>query len=126
MTYFLSSLLSTGLITFINCFSVKLATKVQNIFTAAKLIAIAVIIVGGLYMICMGITSHLQWKRHGIFTFPNASRVFLLLGNTQYLSQGFEGSTTKFGDIATAFYSGLWAYDGWYYSADSFPARKVV
>ena len=37
----------------------------------------------------------------------------LLLGNTQYLSQGFEGSTTSFGDIATAFYSGLWAYDGW-------------
>ncbi|XP_057377677.1 b(0,+)-type amino acid transporter 1-like isoform X5 [Daphnia carinata] len=76
-----------GLITFINCFSVKLATKVQNIFTAAKLVAIAIIIAGGLYMI-------------GI-------------GNTQYLSQGFEGSTTSFGDIATAFYSGLWAYDGW-------------
>ncbi|XP_046464185.1 b(0,+)-type amino acid transporter 1-like isoform X2 [Daphnia pulex] len=75
------------LITFINCFSVKLATKVQNIFTAAKLVAIAIIIAGGLYMI-------------GI-------------GNTQYLSQGFEGSTTSFGDIATAFYSGLWAYDGW-------------
>ncbi|XP_045026991.1 b(0,+)-type amino acid transporter 1 isoform X3 [Daphnia magna] len=76
-----------GLITFINCFSVKLATKVQNVFTAAKLVAIAIIIAGGLYMI-------------GI-------------GNTQYLSQGFEGSTTSFGDIATAFYSGLWAYDGW-------------
>nr|CAH0112575.1 unnamed protein product [Daphnia galeata] len=67
--------------------NVKLATKVQNIFTAAKLVAIAIIIAGGLYMI-------------GI-------------GNTQYLSQGFEGSTTSFGDIATAFYSGLWAYDGW-------------
>lgn len=45
---------SLGLITFINCFSVKLATKVQNIFTAAKLVAIAIIIGGGLYMISIG------------------------------------------------------------------------
>ena len=43
-----------GLITFVNCFSVKLATKVQNVFTAAKLVAIGIIIVGGLYMICTG------------------------------------------------------------------------
>ena len=25
----------------------------------------------------------------------------------------FKHSTTSYGDIATAFYSGLWAYDGW-------------
>ena len=74
-------------ITFINSFSVKLATKVQNIFTAAKLLAVVVIVVGGI--------------------------IKLAQGNVQYLNQGFEGSTTKFGDIATAFYSGLWAYDGW-------------
>lgn len=35
------------LVSSINCYSVKLATKVQNFFTAAKLIAIAVITIGG-------------------------------------------------------------------------------
>lgn len=74
-------------ITFINCYSVKMATSIQNIFTAAKLLAVLIIVVGGL--------------------------VKLGEGNTQYLATGFEGSTTSFGDIATAFYNGLWAYDGW-------------
>ena len=26
---------------------------------------------------------------------------------------GFQGTTNSIGNIATAFYSGLWAYDGW-------------
>lgn len=77
----------TVIITFINSYSVTLATKVQNIFTAAKLIAILIIVVGGIISIAKG--------------------------NTQYLNKGFEGSTQSFGDVATAFYSGLWAYDGW-------------
>ncbi|XP_050740397.1 b(0,+)-type amino acid transporter 1-like isoform X1 [Eriocheir sinensis] len=75
------------LITFINSYSVNLATRVQNIFTAAKLLAILIIVVGGV--------------------------VKLAQGNTTHLAKGFEGSTSSFGDIATAFYSGLWAYDGW-------------
>lgn len=79
--------LTIVLITFINSYSVTLATKVQNIFTAAKLLAILIIVVGG--------------------------SVRLIQGNTQYLATGFQGSTSSFGDIATAFYSGLWAYDGW-------------
>ncbi|KAG1684577.1 b(0,+)-type amino acid transporter 1 [Nymphon striatum] len=74
-------------ITYINCFSVTVATKIQNVFTAAKLFAIAIIIVGGLYQMASG--------------------------QTQFLYEGFEGSTKSFSDIATAFYSGLWAYDGW-------------
>lgn len=35
-------------------------------------------------------------------------------GNTQYLTEGFQGSSTDFGSIATAFYYGLWSYGGWY------------
>ncbi|XP_067133337.1 b(0,+)-type amino acid transporter 1 isoform X3 [Centruroides vittatus] len=75
------------IITFVNCYSVNLATRVQNLFTAAKLLAIAIIIGGGLVKIAQG--------------------------HTQYLAAGFQGSTTSFSDVATAFYSGLWAYDGW-------------
>ncbi|KAK7076555.1 b(0,+)-type amino acid transporter 1 [Halocaridina rubra] len=79
--------LTIVLITFINSYSVTLATKVQNIFTAAKLLAILIIIIGGIVKMAQGYTDH--------------------------LATGFEGSTDSFGDIATAFYSGLWAYDGW-------------
>ncbi|XP_067133364.1 b(0,+)-type amino acid transporter 1 isoform X5 [Centruroides vittatus] len=79
--------IAIGIITFVNCYSVNLATRVQNLFTAAKLLAIAIIIGGGLVKIAQG--------------------------HTQYLAAGFQGSTTSFSDVATAFYSGLWAYDGW-------------
>ena len=38
---------------------------------------------------------------------------FLRIGYTENLEIGFEGSATSFGQIAQAFYGGLWAYDGW-------------
>ena len=38
----------------IDCYSVKAATRVQNIFTVAKLTDIAIIIGGGLYYIGIG------------------------------------------------------------------------
>lgn len=75
------------LITFINIFSVKVATKVQIFFTIAKLLAIAIIVAGGIY---------------------NMS-----IGKTQHLATGFKDSVWEFGAIATAFYSCLWSYDGW-------------
>ncbi|KAG8229855.1 hypothetical protein J437_LFUL009130 [Ladona fulva] len=68
------------------CRNVKLATRVQVSFTVAKLAAIAVIVAGGTYM--------------------------LSLGHVEHLSRGFDGNTSV-GGIASAFYSGLFAYDGW-------------
>ena len=44
----------TGLIAFVNCYSVTAATRVQNIFTVAKLAAIAIVIGGGLYYLGLG------------------------------------------------------------------------
>ena len=73
---------------FVNCYSVSLATGVQNVFTAAKLIAIAIVCIGGVYK--------------------------FIEGNPATKNLGFEGTTDNLGLIATGFYSGLWAYDGWY------------
>ena len=75
------------LITITHCYSVRLGTSMQNLFTVSKMSAIALVVGGGVYSL---------WQ-----------------GNTQHLTTGFQGSTRSAGDIATAFYSGLWAYDGW-------------
>lgn len=75
------------MILFVNCYSVNLGMAVQNIFTAAKLVAVVIVICGG------------AWK--------------LFQGNTQHLSNAFSGPMPNIGAIATAFYTGLWAYDGW-------------
>ncbi|XP_032784128.2 b(0,+)-type amino acid transporter 1 [Daphnia magna] len=83
----ITAILYIGLITALNCYSVDWTIRVQNVFTVAKLVAIVVLIGCGIYQ--------------------------LSTGGTQYLAQGFEGSTTEFGTLATAFYGGLWAYDGW-------------
>uniref|UniRef100_A0A3Q0T003 b(0,+)-type amino acid transporter 1 n=1 Tax=Amphilophus citrinellus TaxID=61819 RepID=A0A3Q0T003_AMPCI len=74
------------IITFINCFSVKLASYVQNFFTAAKLVIILIIVGAGI--------------------------VLLAQGKTKNFSNAFDGTSTSFGAIGLAFYNGLWAYDG--------------
>jgi|ERR1711892_252729 len=74
-------------VTFVNCWSVELATSVQNVFCTCKLVAVAIIIGGGL------------WK--------------IGEGSYEHVATGFQGTTNSVGNIATAFYSGLWAYDGW-------------
>ncbi|XP_043254274.1 b(0,+)-type amino acid transporter 1 isoform X1 [Colletes gigas] len=85
------ALLAIILILLVNCYSVNLATGVQNAFTAAKLIAILVVIAGGSYKLIQGNTQHLK----GAFD--------MIDGN----------NTVNIGRLATAFYTGLWAYDGW-------------
>ncbi|GAB1609263.1 b(0,+)-type amino acid transporter 1-like [Argonauta hians] len=75
------------LITVINCYSTKLAASIQVIFTAAKIIALIIIIIGGF--------------------------VIMSKGEFYDLSEGFKDSETSPSVIALAFYDGLWAYDGW-------------
>ncbi|XP_054472040.1 b(0,+)-type amino acid transporter 1 [Anoplopoma fimbria] len=75
------------LIVSVNCLSVKLASYVQNFFTVAKLFIILVIVVAGMVM--------------------------LARGNTENLSNAFDGTSASVGGIGLAFYNGLWAYDGW-------------
>lgn len=75
------------LLTFVNCYDIKWATRVQDIFTYAKLLALFVIIAAGAYQMSLGHTEH--------FTFEN----------TNY----------EVTSIALSFYSGLFAYNGWNY-----------
>ncbi|XP_066445271.1 b(0,+)-type amino acid transporter 1-like [Eleutherodactylus coqui] len=71
----------------INCLNVRLSMSIMNFFTAAKLIILLVIIVGGL--------------------------VLLVKGNTQVFHNAFANTATGFGPVGVAFYQGLWSYDGW-------------
>ncbi|NXA37593.1 BAT1 protein, partial [Eudromia elegans] len=75
------------LLTIINCLNVKLVTSIMNIFTAAKLLALLMIAVGGL--------------------------VLLAQGHTQSFQNGFQNTTAGIAPIGVAFYQGLWSFDGW-------------
>jgi solute carrier family 7 (L-type amino acid transporter), member 9/15 len=71
-----------GVITFINCASVRLYLKINNIFGFCKVAACAIVILSGVYQ--------------------------LFQGNTENLQRPFEGTNLGFGAIALSFYSGLW------------------
>ncbi|XP_055769776.1 large neutral amino acids transporter small subunit 1-like [Salvelinus fontinalis] len=77
------------LLTAVNCWSVKAATWVQDVFTAAKLLALVLIILLGFVQIGRGGTERL-WPENA-----------------------FEGTRTDVGSFGLALYSGLFAYGGW-------------
>lgn len=76
-----------GIIVVVNCASVKWATRVQVIFTAAKLIAIFMLVITGFVRLGQGYDA----------SFKDA----------------FNGTSSSISKIGYAFYGGLWAYDGW-------------
>ncbi|KPP61575.1 hypothetical protein Z043_120309, partial [Scleropages formosus] len=79
------------LLTAVNCYSVKAATRVQDAFAAAKLLALGLIIIIGFVQIGKGETEGLLPEN------------------------AFKGSNSDFGNIGLALYSGLFAYGGWNY-----------
>ncbi|KAL1492114.1 hypothetical protein ABEB36_012604 [Hypothenemus hampei] len=74
-------------LTFVNCYDVKWATRVQDVFTYAKLLALFIIIAAGIYQLCKGHSSHFS----------------------------FDNTKTEVTSLALSFYSGLFAYNGWNY-----------
>ncbi|XP_063065179.1 large neutral amino acids transporter small subunit 1-like [Engraulis encrasicolus] len=78
-------------LTFVNCISVKAATKVQDMFTASKLLALTIIILFGFIQIGTGDVPYLT---------PELA---------------FEGSKMGVDNIVLGLYSGLFAYGGWNY-----------
>uniref|UniRef100_A0A3P9BMN1 b(0,+)-type amino acid transporter 1 n=1 Tax=Maylandia zebra TaxID=106582 RepID=A0A3P9BMN1_9CICH len=71
----------------INCLSVRLATGIQVVTMAVKVVALVVIILGGIVM--------------------------LFQGRTENFEDSFEGTNAGISSIGIAFYQGLWSYDGW-------------
>ncbi|KAJ1084061.1 hypothetical protein NDU88_004215 [Pleurodeles waltl] len=78
-------------LTAVNCFSVKAATRVQDAFAAAKLLALALIIILGFVQLGKGDVINLT------------------------VEHSFEGTSTDVGKWVLALYSGLFAYGGWNY-----------
>ncbi|XP_023329398.1 Y+L amino acid transporter 2 [Eurytemora carolleeae] len=75
------------LLTFVNCWEVKWATFVQDIFTYAKLLALFIIIATGFVQLGRGKVENFTW----------------------------DDTETDVRKIALSFYSGLFAYNGWNY-----------
>ncbi|CAJ0946967.1 unnamed protein product, partial [Ranitomeya imitator] len=74
-------------LTLVNCVHVKWGTRVQDVFTYVKILALLIIISIGLVNIGQGKTDNLH--------------------------AAFQGSTTNVGFMALALYSALFSYSGW-------------
>ena len=75
------------LITSVNCVSSRWAGQMQIVFMIMKLLAIGIIVLIG------------------------ATRI--ASGHYENFESPFKGTSQNIGEIAHAFFSGLWAYDGW-------------
>jgi hypothetical protein len=88
-------LLGLFIVTFLNCVSTKLGTRLGDIFMFFKFIALLGVTVTGIVVAVTGLSSkgkaNEDWK------------------NISW----FEGTSTDISGWAVALYAGLWAFDGW-------------
>ncbi|MCL4126573.1 UNVERIFIED_CONTAM: hypothetical protein GTU68_066987 [Idotea baltica] len=81
--------LSICFLTLINCWNVRVTTKVQDVFMVTKIGALLIVIIAGIVTMCKG--------------------------NTENFNNAFEGTTEVPGEIAASFYNGIFSYAGWNY-----------
>lgn len=103
----------------INSYSTTLAGRTQVVFTFVKLIALIIIVIGGIVKLIQGTTvcdvttnillSKTLWSDSFFFLICKS----MYTGNVSQFENSFEGTTTSPSNIALAFYNALWAYDGW-------------
>ncbi|RXN26812.1 cystine glutamate transporter-like protein [Labeo rohita] len=85
----LATTIGITLVMYLNSMSVSWTTRIQNFLTFSKLLAIAIIIVPGVYL--------------------------LFKGETKNFENAFEVNTVQLTGLPLAFYSGMYAYAGWFY-----------
>ncbi|XP_062339124.1 cystine/glutamate transporter [Osmerus eperlanus] len=94
----LVSILGVTFVVAVNCWSVTLATRTQVTLTLVKMFALVLIIVPGI--------------------------IALGRGQTENFQNGFEVDTITLDKLPLAFYSGLYAYGGWFYL--NFVTEEVI
>lgn len=100
----------------INCWSVKLATIVQDWFTYAKLVVlISIILTSSWYLI----TGEFQAVKYcDLRVIRHLQKQDVVSGGSQYresFENIFEGNFRNLYQASVGFYSGLYAYQGWTY-----------
>ncbi|XP_063841154.1 Y+L amino acid transporter 2-like isoform X3 [Scylla paramamosain] len=80
--------LSICFLTALNCWNVRVTTKLQDFFMVTKIGALLIVIIAGIVHLCMG--------------------------NTGNFYNSFQGTSTEPGEIAVS-YSGIFSYAGWNY-----------
>ncbi len=89
------ALVGLFLVTFLNCVSTRLGTRMNDMLMFMKFVALIGVTVTGVVVAVTGYsfsgTANLDWKNH----------------------EWFEGTKVDASAWAVALYAGLWAYDGW-------------
>ena len=83
----LAALCANSLAAFVNSYSVRLSAAINNVLTAAKLAVLGGLVVAGVY--------------------------FFSKGETRHLAAGIVSGSVSIWDLPAAFYTCLWAYEGW-------------
>lgn len=104
-SWFLSAILTA-----VNAYDVKWATRVQDIFTFAKLAALTLIIMTGIYQLTQGTLTYRNMSDSPQITQRSP---LLASGRTEHFQEPFADTNWNVGNIALAFYQGLFAYNGW-------------